>query len=76
MVVAFKGAPWCKKQSEDSEGIVQEGKTIKGRYIAEFSMFMKPLTELGMPEKAYQRGEGITRLSNTGRALLKEDHWY
>lgn len=43
----------CEQQSEDNEGILQ-GKTIKERYIAQGSGWIKPLTEIpvGIPEKA------------------------
>jgi len=67
---------WCEQQSEDSEGTVQEGKTIKGRYIAQCGVWMKPLAELGMPEKASKLGGEMARLSNPGRSLLEGDHPY
>jgi len=48
---------WCEQQSQDGEGTMQEGITIKERYIAQRGGWIKPLAELGMPEKAYELAE-------------------
>jgi len=48
---------WCEQQSQDGKGTLQEGTTIKERYIAQCGGWIKPLAELGMLEKAYKLGE-------------------
>ncbi|RPA91283.1 hypothetical protein L873DRAFT_1848385 [Choiromyces venosus 120613-1] len=48
---------WCEQQSGNGEGTLQEGITIKERYIAQRGGWIKPLAELGMAEKAYDLAE-------------------
>ena len=43
---------WCEQPSDQGGGTLQEGKTMKERYIAQRGWWIKPFTELGMLEKA------------------------
>lgn len=51
-------ASWCEQQtSTGCEGILQEGITVKERYIASRGGWITPLVEIGRTEKAYSIAE-------------------
>jgi len=47
----------CEQQNQDGKGTLQEGKSIKERYITQCGRWIKPLTEHAMLEKDYELGE-------------------
>lgn len=50
-------ASWCEQQTAAGEGILQEGITVKERYIASRGEWIAPLVEIGRAEKAYSIAE-------------------
>lgn len=48
---------WCEQQIDASEGVLQEGITVRERYYASRGAWIKPLVELGRLDKAYELAE-------------------
>lgn len=71
-------ASWCEQQTAaGGEGILQEGITVKERYIESRGGWIKPLVEIGRVEKAYSIAEKWqdyrTLVELCSEELLKND---